>query len=242
MKKIAQLEARLEQLIEGGFARLFGRKLQAQDIALQLTRAMEGNLRLGDDPDPRPLAPDQYMIYTHPAVQRQIVDKHPGLSRILAAHLVALAVEAGYRLNDTPTIKILADSKLERGDLTIASAHSNIANSTAAMQRVNVIDSVQTPARPQLIIDKIRAIDLDAHIINVGRALDNQIILDDPHVSRHHIQLRLREGVYMLFDVDSAAGTYVNGVNIKEHRLKSGDVIRIGTTQMLYIEEEHDEE
>ncbi|GAB4509440.1 MAG: DUF3662 and FHA domain-containing protein [Anaerolineae bacterium] len=235
MKSIAQLEAHLEKLIEGGFTRLFGRKMQAQDIALQLARAMQDGIRPAEGSDPRPIAPDQYMIYIHPGVQSYLIEKHPGLSHLLAEHMVELAVEAGYRLKERPTIKILADPALERSGVIVAADHTLANNSTAAMQRVQPV-IVATPNQPQLVIDKVQTVTLDEHIVNIGRSPDNQIQLDDPHVSRHHVQLRLRDGAYFLFDVDSHSGTFVNGINIKEHRLSTGDVIRIGLTQMIYLE------
>ena len=45
-KHIAKLEAQLEHIIEGAFANLFGKTINAQDIALRLSRAMEDNLQL----------------------------------------------------------------------------------------------------------------------------------------------------------------------------------------------------
>jgi pSer/pThr/pTyr-binding forkhead associated (FHA) protein len=44
----------------------------------------------------------------------------------------------------------------------------------------------------------------------------------------------------MIFDTDSAAGTYVNNVMIREHRLQPGDVIRLGKISMVYLEDDHE--
>ena len=43
-------------------------------------------------------------------------------------------------------------------------------------------------------------------VINVGRALDNEIVLSDPAVSRYHAQLRWREGRYYLYPPRNATG------------------------------------
>ena len=94
-----------------------------------------------------------------------------------------------------------------------------------------------TPQNPQLIVNGETAIPLNSPIINIGRSRDNHIVLNDPYISRHHVQLRLRFGVYTLFDTQSQGGVLVNDVVVREHRLQPGDVIRIGKTQLVYFED-----
>jgi pSer/pThr/pTyr-binding forkhead associated (FHA) protein len=77
---------------------------------------------------------------------------------------------------------------------------------------------------------------LQKPIINIGRHQDNQIVIQDPTASRAHCQLRVRWGNYILFDLQSKAGTFVNDRKIKEHRLQSGDVIRVAGTRLIYLE------
>jgi pSer/pThr/pTyr-binding forkhead associated (FHA) protein len=43
----------------------------------------------------------------------------------------------------------------------------------------------------------------------------------------------------MLFDIHSQGGTLVNGVRVREHRLRSGDVIQVGRTHILYTQESY---
>ena len=47
--------------------------------------------------------------------------------------------------------------------------------------------------------------------ITVGRALDNDVILDDPYVCPHHLALEVESGHVTLEDLDSVNGTLVNG-------------------------------
>src|SRR5690606_19807961 len=82
-----------------------------------------------------------------------------------------------------------------------------------------------------------KVIPMNQALITIERSQETDIILEDPYVSRHHAQLRLRFGHYTLFDADSQSGTFVNDVRIREHRLQSGDVIRIGATSMVYMED-----
>jgi pSer/pThr/pTyr-binding forkhead associated (FHA) protein len=63
-------------------------------------------------------------------------------------------------------------------------------------------------------------------------------VLDESTVSRTHAQIRLRFGHYVIFDTDSQTGTFVNNVRIREHRLRAGDVIRVGKTSLVYMEDD----
>lgn len=234
MKQIARLEAKLERLIEG----MFGNSIHPHDIAVQLARAMEDGLISSQDGDKRPIAPDIYTIYLHPQVTQKFQDN---LAELLQKHITELANLVDYRLIGKPRITIQADKNLSKNQIVIHVAHhATEANSTAAMQRVHVPQAAR-PQNPHLIINNNEQIALDADIINIGRHPDNQIILEDPYLSRHHVQLRLHQGAYILFDTRSRGGTQVNGVHVQEHRLSSGDVIKIGQTQMLYMQDEVDD-
>lgn len=235
---IARLEARLERLVEGAFANLFGKKIRAQDIALQLARAMEDGARIVGT-DPRPLAPDQYVIHVSPEVQKHLTDNQPNLIGALREYIVDLATSAGYRLSNVPVIKILSDARVEQGKLQVTASHTNRPeNSTAVMQRVAIPDHEEPLRNPQLIIDGRQPIPLAKGIVNIGRHRDNDVIVEDRFVSRHHVQLRLRFGAYTLFDIESQSGTFVNEVRVREHRLQAGDVIRLGRTRIVYYEDD----
>lgn len=237
---IARLEAQLERLVEGAFTQLFGKTIRPHDIALQLARAMEDGIesaRMGDDP--RPFAPDQYTIHVNPQVADQITQRQPSLTQILSDHMVELAASAGYRLSSHPLIRIVSDPAMTAGRIAVKARHlRSQRESTALMKRVVTPAVHESPRNPQLLVNGERGISLDQAIINVGRGRDNHIVLDDPTISRHHLQLRLRFGRYTLFDAQSAGGTFVNDVQIKEHRLQSGDVIRIGNTRLIYMEDD----
>jgi VWFA-related protein len=71
--------------------------------------------------------------------------------------------------------------------------------------------------------------------INVGRARDNQIVLDDPTVSRHHAWVKAEGENFVVFDVGSANGTFVNDEQVKEpHPLENGDVVRFGDAEFVF--------
>ena len=164
---------------------------------------------------------------------------HPALRQKLSQHLVILAAQTGYRLANVPVIELVSDESVDKNQLMVAAAHTERPeNSTAGMQKVAIpVQPSNQPLNAFLLINAERTVKLDQAVINVGRSRDNDIILDDPYVSRHHLQLRNRFGSYMLFDIHSQGGTFVNGVPVKEHRLQTGDVIQSGRTQLVYMED-----
>lgn len=236
---ISRLEEQLEKLIEGGFVHLFGKKITAHQIALELARTMEDNLRTGHQGDEERLtAPDRFVIYLNPTVQAQLIRKQPALPGMLSQHLVELATQSGYQMVTSPIVQFAASSDLETDAFRVHSSHTNrVESSTSVFQPVQVPPKRSRPNNAQLLIDGTRVIALEQNIINIGRSPDNEVVLDDVRVSRHHIQLRMRSGTYILFDVQSKGGTWVNNIMVREHHLQSGDVIRIGGTQIVYVEE-----
>jgi pSer/pThr/pTyr-binding forkhead associated (FHA) protein len=66
----------------------------------------------------------------------------------------------------------------------------------------------------------------------VGRSPDCDIVLRDDSVSRRHVEIAVRGGVCALRDLGSCNGTYVNGRRVARARLRRGDVLRLGETEL----------
>lgn len=237
-KPIDKLESQLETLIEGAFARLFRRTLNARDIAVLIARSMEDNLIEPVGDDPRYIAPDTYRIFLHPETVRHFLEVYPNLQTRLSQLIVDLGTQSGYRLNSTPLIKLLADRQLASHQFKVSADHGSESHmSTAAMQPMNTPKSITAVIHPKLIIGDSQTIELKASLINIGRDESNDIMIDDAYISRHHLQLRKRFGAYTLFDVNSRGGTHINNTPVREHRLQNGDVIQIGHTNIIYTDE-----
>jgi pSer/pThr/pTyr-binding forkhead associated (FHA) protein len=84
-------------------------------------------------------------------------------------------------------------------------------------------------------------------IITIGRDLSNDIVIQDPEISRYHLRLRRQKQSYSAEDMGSTNGTFVNNVPLPEAQmLESDDVIKLGTmVQLQYVcqpvEEEEEE-
>ena len=75
--------------------------------------------------------------------------------------------------------------------------------------------------------------------LRLGRHPYNEVSIDDPAVSRYHSWITHEMGAVLIEDLASANGTFVNGTRVVNRvALKTGDLIRIGATQILFSEEE----
>ena len=82
--------------------------------------------------------------------------------------------------------------------------------------------------------DEPRAVRLDGEIVGVGRASDNQIILKDYSVSRHHARLEARAGRWWVVDLGSTNGIKLNGSYTTEAALGDGDALEVGNFSLSF--------
>jgi len=76
---------------------------------------------------------------------------------------------------------------------------------------------------------------LDHEITHVGRHPESEIFLDDITVSRRHAEFLRKGPAYLVKDVGSLNGTYVNRERIDETTLSSGDEVQIGKFKLLFL-------
>ena len=70
----------------------------------------------------------------------------------------------------------------------------------------------------------------------IGRCSDCRIQLQLPHVSRMHARVSRFDEEFLIEDLESTNGTFVNGVRIHKCVLRNNDQIQIGEAKILYIE------
>jgi pSer/pThr/pTyr-binding forkhead associated (FHA) protein len=67
----------------------------------------------------------------------------------------------------------------------------------------------------------------------LGRDAENDVVLEDQACSRRHARVEFRDGRYMITDLGSVNGTYVNDVRVVDHPLTNGDRIRLGQDELI---------
>lgn len=80
---------------------------------------------------------------------------------------------------------------------------------------------------------------LDTDLVKAGRHPDSEIFLDDVTVSRRHAEFRRTNDGYVVTDVGSLNGTYVNRDRIDEVLLTGGDEVQIGKYRLVYYASQH---
>jgi pSer/pThr/pTyr-binding forkhead associated (FHA) protein len=71
----------------------------------------------------------------------------------------------------------------------------------------------------------------------IGRSRDCDIQLNDANVSRRHAELRQEGASYWIVDLGSTNGLEVNGKRVKRAKLRDGDTVTIGSTELTFSRE-----
>jgi pSer/pThr/pTyr-binding forkhead associated (FHA) protein len=79
-----------------------------------------------------------------------------------------------------------------------------------------------------------RIVALPSHMVTIGRAPDNDVVVGDPATSGRHGRLEVRSGFFWISDLGSTNGTLVNGEPVIEKQLSDGDLIAIGQNTIRF--------
>ncbi len=86
--------------------------------------------------------------------------------------------------------------------------------------------------------EEINSINLTKEIYIIGRHEDCAIRIDNLGVSRNHARIIQKDNSYVVEDLGSSNGTFVNGAKVNTHCLKDDDKINIGKYEIKYLERE----
>ncbi len=96
--------------------------------------------------------------------------------------------------------------------------------------------SKEIPENVYLIISE-HVYTIKKELIKIGRLLDNDVVITDNLVSRHHAEIRYKDEKFMLYDMGSTSGTFLNNKKIEKNEIFSGDMIQCANTPMIFIME-----
>lgn len=98
--------------------------------------------------------------------------------------------------------------------------------------------SYDGPTRGRLIVRDGPATGESYHLVAdttyIGRSPENEVSLNDPSVGKRHASIRIKDRSYLLEDLQSVNGVFVNGQRVLKANLKDGDSIRLGGTEMQF--------
>ncbi len=233
MSTLDALESRLKLLLENRLVQILpGNK---EDIlARRLAEAMHTNLAA--QPDGSILAPNVYVIVANPG---KLADwrADPAQLERLAGALHEAGKEAGLLFSSHPTFSTTGDPVMLLNDVRVIASHS--------VENMGITQDVPAEAKPDLqpanmptnaflVLGGTQIIPLAQQVINIGRRLDNHVVVDDPRVSRNHAQMRVIKGRFVIFDLESSGGTFVNGQRTSQSILYPGDVISLAGVTLVF--------
>ena len=232
---LEQLEARLQALIEVKLVSALP-GIQVEDLVVhKLADAMKNNLV--EDMAGNKVAPNVFTLVTNPKFAESW--QQPELLEAMINSLKIVGEEAGLKFSTPPSISIVQNPQQQDDIVDVVASHKlEAAADTRGMTPANngSADS-EDEAFPQnafLIVDGVKVFPLKQSVINIGRRLENQLVIDDPRISRNHAQLRAIKGRFVIFDLNSTGGTFVNGQRTSQSVMYPGDVISLAGVPLVY--------
>jgi hypothetical protein len=229
--QLAKIETRLQTLIEENTARILPLRDNRPNISAQMVAAMQSGIQT--DEAGELIAPDLYILAVDPETAQMLGDNKK-FQNELGELILQAGKEAEARFLVPPRIKIGADETMDLGRLQVTARFSLNQVDETSMLTINSKIGIPVPEYAFLIINGVQIYPLAQQIVNLGRRVDNHVVIEDLRVSRVHAQIRAIKGHYVIFDLDSSGGTFVNGVRLGQATLYPGDVISLAGVDLAY--------
>ena len=174
--------------------------------------------------------PAEFALIVHPTTLTQWNQDQrllEGLTRIFRL----VIDELGMKVGKAPSLTLMSDPNIE--DLQGRPLKSPSVAETQDMKEKD--EDERAPLKPAfLIVGGTKVYTIQAAVTNIGRRSDNHLIVDDPRISRYHAQVRYVRGRFIIFDLNSTGGTYVNGQRVNQSVLYPGDVISLSGLPIIF--------
>ncbi len=212
MQLLDRFEQRIDQLVNGAFARAFKAEVQPVEIAAALQRELDDHaVALDGDHNS---VPNLFIVDLSSRDFERLMAFEAPLRAELGEVVAACSNEKQYLQVGEPVVRFMEDPSLTTGLFRIrAEAREDAA---AESQRKG----------PHLIVNGFIH-PLTRHTTRIGRGTDVDIRIDDAGVSRHHAEILLSSPI-MIRDLGSTNGTWVEKQRITEHPLEIDTAITIG--------------
>lgn len=234
----------MESMVEGSAKRLFRSPITAAEITRRLERAMESQQAITVD---RVIVPNFYRAFLNPEDFRAFEPIQLELEREMANYLRDLARERGFTLLQHPAVDVAPDPAVGRRSIQVVaemgSGQMQTGGETDGLDSTQVIQGRggaqrQPGTTAELVMQTasgIHPFPLESNLLTIGRGLNNDIVLEDPRISRQHAQVRFRSRRFLISDLGSTNGTYVNGVPVTtEQILRHGDIVSLGGLELVF--------
>ncbi|GFP24724.1 ABC transport system ATP-binding/permease protein [Candidatus Hakubella thermalkaliphila] len=244
MSLLKDLEDRLETILEGFFARTFRGGLQPIEIASRLTKELRGKKVIGIS---YTYVPNRFKVFINPEDKERFSSYENAIKKELVNYLISYARSNSLSFITRPSIKFIGVDTVPAGQVRvegiITEDNQQPIPEEALHQQTRVMDlrelELAASARHILVLldseGRERKYPVNKKLFCIGRSEDNDLVIKDPSVSRHHAEMSLDgNDRAWIVDRDSTNGTAVNGAKVTRARLEEGDVISLGTSKLIY--------
>ncbi len=214
MQLLDRFEQRLDQLVNGAFARAFKAEVQPVEIAAALQRELDDHVvSIGAKNN---VVPNIFTIDLSTRDFERLMAFETPLRSELASVVQEYTDEQKCQLIGAPVVQFSEDPSLSTGLFRVRTeARANRETETSRRGPHLVVDGFIHP--------------LTRHTTRIGRGTDVDIRIDDASVSRHHAEIVLSKPI-ILRDLDSTNGTWIAKQRITEIPLEDDAAITIGPT------------
>lgn len=237
MSVFRDFEKKLEGLFEGVILRAFKSGVHPVELGKKLVRELEGHKTIGVS---RVYVPNRYEV----GLSRRDYTRFESYQAVLATELENLLIsyigEHGYAVLDRPRIRLVEADRLREGEFWIKPSLDG--ELPRADERVETDEGIlrKPGASGHGILELLDGgdvspvFDISKNELRIGRVADSDIVLPDPNVSRVHARIEQKGGTYVITDLQSTNGTWVNEKKVQSVALKENDVIRLGSTRLIF--------
>ncbi|TML53707.1 MAG: DUF2662 domain-containing protein [Actinobacteria bacterium] len=255
MSVLRNIEDKIESLFEGVFGRAFRTNVQPVELARKLVKEMEDHRVISVS---RLYVPNEYTVYLSPADREQFANYEESLLGELQDYLAENARREKYVLLSPPRVLMETDEDLEVGEFGIATRMAQggpepAPDEAPAPEVAPGATMVYKPKQPDTQAVSAEELGLEREVatlswdgrrheiekrrVVIGRSKDCDIQVADPNVSRRHAEVRQEGAAHWVVDLDSTNGTEINGRRLKRAKLRPGDTITVGSTELVFERE-----
>ena len=226
MSVLDRFEKSVEGAVNGVFSKFGSKDLKPVDLSSALEREIDAEaMPVGRD---RTVAPNEYRFKLSTADFDRIEQwGSEVLANELADNLTQYAKSQHYAFVGPVMVIFEEDLDLPKGSF-------NLSSESVQGNAVPVTTTDQAEDHPMLDINGNPYLLTESKTV-IGRGSGCDIVIDDPGISRKHLEIDLTPNGVIARDLGSTNGTYVEGHQVPAATLLDGNTITIGRTRILFL-------
>jgi len=251
----------MESLVEGVFGRAFRRQVQPVEIAKGLTKQMDEHRMVSVS---RTYAPNDFTVHLSKADSESIQAYQSSLRDELIQYASAHAESKNYHLMTPPRVHFVTEDSLRFGEFGVTAkltggegpraegAPQDTSGQTRIFKAEETMGGRESGGTAAISAEDARRHGLAREVVElrfddktyplegrgpwtVGRSEGNDVVVNDPNVSRKHARISRLESGYAVEDLGSTNGTLLDGAPIDRERIEAGDELTFGQATARFV-------